>query len=98
DFHVTGVQTCALPIWRLRYEEAFVLQTALAVRRAEAEAEAATAREAREGGIRDAFTARLPFTLTEGQQEVVAEISRELARPWPIDRKSVVEGNSADVS
>ncbi|HLT85256.1 MAG TPA: ATP-dependent DNA helicase RecG [Phototrophicaceae bacterium] len=71
---------------RLRYEEAFVLQTALAVRRAEAEAEAATAREAREGGIRDAFTARLPFTLTEGQQEVVAEISRELARPWPMQR------------
>ncbi|QDB79836.1 ATP-dependent DNA helicase RecG [Georgenia wutianyii] len=71
---------------RLRYEEAFVLQTALAARRAEAEAEAATAREARAGGIRDTFAKRLPFTLTEGQQEVVAEISGELARPWPMQR------------
>ncbi|MCM3659682.1 ATP-dependent DNA helicase RecG [Georgenia satyanarayanai] len=71
---------------RLRYEEAFVLQTALAVRRAEAEATAATARPAREGGIREAFEARLPFTLTHGQQEVVAELSAELARPWPMQR------------
>ena len=71
---------------RLRYEEAFVLQTALAVRRAETEATAATARPPREGGIRDAFTARLPFTLTEGQAAVVAEISGELARPWPMQR------------
>ncbi len=71
---------------RLRYEEAFILQTALAVRRAEAEATAATAREPRDGGIRDAFTARLPFTLTQGQQEVVTEISAELARPWPMQR------------
>ena len=71
---------------RLRYEEAFVLQTALAVKRAEAEATAATARPAREGGIRAAFEARLPFTLTHGQQEVVAELSAELARPWPMQR------------
>ena len=71
---------------RLRYEEAFVLQTALAVRRAEAEATEATTRAPREGGIREAFEARLPFTLTQGQQEVVAEISAELARPWPMQR------------
>lgn len=71
---------------RLRYEEAFVLQTALAVRRAEAEATAATARPARAGGIREAFEARLPFTLTHGQQEVVAELSAELERPWSMQR------------
>lgn len=71
---------------RLRYEEAFILQTALAVRRAEAEATAATAREPKDAGIREAFTARLPFTLTQGQQEVTAEISAELARPWPMQR------------
>src|SRR5699024_3021297 len=43
-------------------------------------------RPARAGGIREAFEARLPFTLTHGQQEVVAELSAELARPWPMQR------------
>ncbi|GAA1654119.1 ATP-dependent DNA helicase RecG [Georgenia ruanii] len=71
---------------RLRHEEAFVLQTALAQRRSAMLAQPATARPARAGGIRDAFDARLPFTLTAGQREVGDVLEDELARPLPMQR------------
>src|SRR5690606_37379194 len=71
---------------RLRYEEAFVLQTALAVRRAELRSVAAIARPARDGGIRTEFEAALPFELTAGQREVGATLAEELARPFPMQR------------
>ncbi|MFF2623272.1 ATP-dependent DNA helicase RecG [Oerskovia jenensis] len=74
---------------RLRYEEAFVLQAALAQRRARAEAEEATARPLRAPGEPSALTdfdASLPFTLTAGQREIGEEISGELARSRPMQR------------
>ncbi|GAA1400127.1 ATP-dependent DNA helicase RecG [Oerskovia paurometabola] len=74
---------------RLRYEEAFVLQAALAQRRARAEAEEATARPLRAPGEPSAladFDASLPFTLTAGQREIGEEISGELARSRPMQR------------
>ena len=54
---------------RLRYEEALVLQTALARRRADRQSHAATARVGVAGRLLDAFDARLPFPLTAGQVE-----------------------------
>ncbi|MBD8058349.1 ATP-dependent DNA helicase RecG [Cellulomonas sp. JH27-2] len=71
---------------RLRYEEAFVLQAELARRRARAAAEPATARPATSGGLLDAFDARLPFALTDGQRRVGAELADELARSVPMQR------------
>ncbi|RMI06825.1 ATP-dependent DNA helicase RecG [Cellulomonas triticagri] len=71
---------------RLRYEEAFVLQAELARRRARAVAQAATARPGRAGGILDAFDARLPFVLTDGQRAVGEEIAHELAADRPMQR------------
>ncbi|MDM7831698.1 ATP-dependent DNA helicase RecG [Cellulomonas edaphi] len=71
---------------RLRYEEAFVLQAELARRRARAAAEPATARPRVEGGLLDAFDARLPFSLTEGQRAVGAELAAELAQSVPMQR------------
>ncbi|WP_418605457.1 ATP-dependent DNA helicase RecG [Georgenia sp. SUBG003] len=71
---------------RFRHEEAFVLQTALARRRAATLSDAATAFAPREGGIRDAFDARLPFDLTAGQQEVAAVLEAEIAAPVPMMR------------
>jgi ATP-dependent DNA helicase RecG len=71
---------------RLKYEEAFVLQAELARRRAEAAAQLATARPPRTGGLLDEFDAGLPFTLTEGQRTVGAEIAAELAEPRPMQR------------
>ncbi len=74
---------------RLRYEEAFVLQAALAQRRARAEAEEATARPLPAPGVPSVladFDASLPFTLTAGQLEIGEEISGELARSRPMQR------------
>ncbi|MFF7458714.1 helicase-related protein [Kitasatospora sp. NPDC008115] len=71
---------------RLRWDEAFVLQVALAQRRAADSALPAKPREARPGGLLDAFDARLPFTLTDGQRKVSAEIAADLASDHPMHR------------
>jgi ATP-dependent DNA helicase RecG len=71
---------------RLRFEEALVLQTILAQRRAVTDALKAVPRERSSGGLLDAFDARLPFALTAGQAEVGDEIFADLARPHPMHR------------
>ncbi|NHA69777.1 ATP-dependent DNA helicase RecG [Phycicoccus flavus] len=71
---------------RLRYEEAFVLQTTLAMRRRAASGQVTRARPAREGGLLDAFDDRLPFALTGGQREVGATVADELGRETPMHR------------
>jgi ATP-dependent DNA helicase RecG len=71
---------------RLRWEEAFVLQAALAQRRAANRAVAATARVPAVDGLLTAFDARLPFELTAGQQEVGETIAAELALTHPMNR------------
>ena len=71
---------------RLRYQEAFVLQAALARRRALAAREQATARPPREGGLLAQFDARLPFTLTQGQLDVGRTLSEDLALDHPMNR------------
>ncbi|MDR6574565.1 ATP-dependent DNA helicase RecG [Curtobacterium sp. 320] len=70
----------------LRYREAFVLQTALVQRRIAARATAATPRSAAPGGILERFDATLPFTLTDDQRSVGAEIAHDLAADWPMHR------------
>ena len=71
---------------RLRYEEAFVLQAELARRRAQAQREHSTARPRRTGGLLDAFDARLPFVLTEGQVAAGEQIAADLAQAHPMQR------------
>ncbi|MEV6974283.1 ATP-dependent DNA helicase RecG [Kitasatospora sp. NPDC093806] len=71
---------------RLRWDEAFVLQVALAQRRAADSALPAKPRRPRPDGLLDAFDARLPFTLTEGQRKVSAEIAADLATDHPMHR------------
>ncbi|WP_042432865.1 ATP-dependent DNA helicase RecG [Streptacidiphilus anmyonensis] len=71
---------------RLKWDEAFVLQVALARRRADDAARPAVAREPRSGALLDAFDAKLPFTLTDGQQRVCAEIFADLATEHPMHR------------
>ncbi|CQR61548.1 ATP-dependent DNA helicase RecG [Streptomyces leeuwenhoekii] len=71
---------------RLKWDEAFVLQVALA-RRRHADAQLpAVAREPRPDGLLAAFDARLPFTLTEGQRKVSREIFADLATEHPMHR------------
>ncbi|MFB7594509.1 ATP-dependent DNA helicase RecG [Streptomyces sp. NPDC056160] len=71
---------------RLKWDEAFVLQVALA-RRRHADAQLpAVARRPRPDGLLAAFDDRLPFTLTDGQQKVSREIFDDLATDHPMHR------------
>ncbi|MET4658566.1 ATP-dependent DNA helicase RecG [Streptomyces sp. PDY-4] len=71
---------------RLKWDEAFVLQVALA-RRRHADAQLpAVARRPKPDGLLTAFDDRLPFTLTEGQRKVSAEIFTDLATEHPMHR------------
>ncbi|MGO4855984.1 ATP-dependent DNA helicase RecG [Arthrobacter sp. 2MCAF14] len=71
---------------RFRYQEALVLQTALARRRAQLAAEEATARRPVPEGLLAAFDRQLPFTLTAGQAAVGKTLSHELAQDSPMNR------------
>ncbi len=71
---------------RLVFDEAFVLQVALAQRRLDTEALAATPRPVRRDGLRDAFDQRLPWELTEGQRVVGDLLDEELGRAHPMHR------------
>ena len=71
---------------RLRWDEAFMLQTVLAQRRFAASALPAVPRVARSGGLLEAFEARLPFELTAGQVEVGKTIAGDMERSHPMHR------------
>ncbi|MDQ3157016.1 MAG: ATP-dependent DNA helicase RecG [Actinomycetota bacterium] len=71
---------------RFRFEEAFVIQTVFAMRRNQFESETAISRPEKPGGLRERFEKRLPFELTAGQNEVVAELTRDLSAPHPMHR------------
>ncbi|MFH8408197.1 ATP-dependent DNA helicase RecG [Streptomyces sp. NPDC018019] len=71
---------------RLKWDEAFVLQVALARRRMAETQLPATPRPLTPGGLLDAFDAKLPFTLTEGQRKVSREIFDDLATDHPMHR------------
>ena len=71
---------------RLKFDEAFGIQLAMAHRRSQYAEEPATPRPRRFGGLLDAFDQRLPFTLTRGQTEIGELIFDELARATPMNR------------
>jgi ATP-dependent DNA helicase RecG len=71
---------------RLKWDEAFMLQAALAQRRMAAAALPAMPRPPIEDGIAGEFDARLPFTLTAGQVAVGQTISGDLACAYPMHR------------
>ena len=73
-------------VGRLRFDEAFALQLTMARRRADAARRAAVPRLQRAGGLLDAFDAKLPFTLTQGQVEVSEVLMAELGRDRPMQR------------
>ena len=71
---------------RFRYQEALVLQSALARRRAQLAAEEATARRPVADGLLGAFDSQLPFTLTAGQSAVGKTLAEELSQDSPMNR------------
>ncbi|MFD8427398.1 ATP-dependent DNA helicase RecG [Streptomyces coelicoflavus] len=71
---------------RLKWDEAFVLQIALARRRHAETQLPAVPRKPSPDGLLTAFDDRLPFTLTDGQQKVSREIFDDLATDHPMHR------------
>ena len=76
---------------RLVWDEAMGVQLALALRRRATAARPAAACPPRPGGLLEAFDARLPFALTDGQKAVGEEIAADLAGRHPMNR--LVQGD-----
>ena len=72
--------------WRFKWQEAFVTQAALAQRRRSARAMPSVPRLPVEGGLAEEFRRQLPFELTPGQEQVLTEISSDLACAEPMHR------------
>ncbi len=70
----------------LRFTEAFVLQTALLMRRAELRTHSTTARHPSAGGLLERFDDALPFSLTDDQLAVGREIADDMGEPVPMNR------------
>lgn len=71
---------------RLKFDEALSLQLTMALRRLDADRQAAEPISPRPGGLLDGVDARLPFRLTDGQRAVCAEIASDMARNRPMQR------------
>lgn len=68
----------------LRYEEAFISQTAVLQEREQARK--AKTFPCKEGGMRKTFIDSLPFTLTGGQVSVIDDIVQDMGRDYPMQR------------
>ncbi|MUM16788.1 ATP-dependent DNA helicase RecG [Mycobacterium sp. CBMA271] len=71
---------------RLAFDEALGLQLALAMRRGSDIGSAGPPMSLAEGRLREDLLGQLPFELTEGQQQVVAEIGADLVGVKPMNR------------
>lgn len=73
-----------LALETLRYEEALVCQTALVKSRDSSHK--ASAKACADTSLKNDFIASLPFSLTGGQQDVIEDISADMARDYPMQR------------
>ena len=71
---------------RLRWDEALVVQVALAQRRRAVERQTAVPRPVRTDGLLAAFDRALPFELTAGQRAIGQTVEADLARTYPMHR------------
>jgi ATP-dependent DNA helicase RecG len=76
---------------RLIFEEFFIYQLGLAVRRKFEQQQPGIPMRVREDGIREALKRILPFKPTAAQKRVLAEIAADLERPSPMNR--LLEGD-----
>lgn len=77
---------------RIVFEEFFILQLALAIRKKGRGAEeAAFGHSMTEGELSRSFKKTLPFELTQGQRKAVAEIERDMSGAKPMNR--LLEGD-----
>ncbi|MFK7766309.1 MAG: ATP-dependent DNA helicase RecG [Mariniblastus sp.] len=71
---------------RLVYQELFILQLALAIRRQRIRTENVSPELELTPKIRARITGRLPFELTPSQQTAFAEIAADMGQPYPMNR------------
>ena len=71
---------------RLAFDELLRVQTVLVMRKRALEREALGVRHQVEGELVGRLRDSLPFDLTDGQEAVIAEIERDLAKPHPMHR------------
>lgn len=71
---------------RLAFDDFFLLQLGLALKRRERVEEARGIPFITEGPLLDRFLNQLPFGLTTAQQRVIEEIKQDMARPRPMNR------------
>lgn len=71
---------------RLAFEELFVLQTVMELRRHSVQQSGAGLAQKGTGALAAAIRATLPFTLTADQDKALAEIGADLAAPRPMQR------------
>ena len=82
----TSLEATRIARERLTFDEALLLQLILAQRRAMYLALTSVSRLPKRNGLLDAFDSMLPFTLTEGQQEVGQEIDNDMKAAQPMHR------------
>ena len=71
---------------RLVYQELFILQLALAIRRHRVRSRQVAPSLELTPKIKSRILGRLPFELTESQQVAVSEISEDMKNAWPMNR------------
>ena len=76
----------AMALNRLKFDEAFVLQTVLLQRRAKESQLPATARKQVTDGLVTHFDKNLPFELTNGQKEIGEALFAEIGQTHPMHR------------
>lgn len=87
DTDLDALNRCRTPGQvRLIFEEFFVFQLGLALRRRERTGEAKPHAIRVDAGVRNAARTVLPFTLTAGQRSALAEVVEDLQRPEPMHR------------
>jgi len=76
---------------RIVFEEFFMLQLALALKKARTQTLETAHRHAIGGKLIDDFTRSLPFEFTEGQKKAIADIERDMSSGRPMNR--LLEGD-----
>ncbi len=71
---------------RLAYDEFFLLETGLALKRHGTRREAVGSRIPVSDALDSRIRLRFPFALTKAQERVVSEIRKDLEAPWPMNR------------
>ncbi|OEY23755.1 ATP-dependent DNA helicase RecG [Corynebacterium sp. BCW_4722] len=86
QIHEPGPEGPAKAKYRLKYDEALSVALAMGVRRHDADAQNAPALPFVRGGDQQALLDNLPFPLTTGQKEVVADITADMRGTTPMSR------------